>query len=138
MEVLVEHLGAVQFEVKVRNHTIVCDQPEENGGFNEGITPPEFLLASLGTCAGYYAAEYLKSRKLPAEGLRIRVTAEKAKAPARLAAFHIEVEIAAGLDERHREGILRAVHACLIHNTLLNPPRIEVAITETAREPIAA
>src|ERR1044071_8540263 len=118
MEVLVEHLGAVQFEVKARNHTIVCDQPEQNGGFNEGMTPPEFMLASLGTCAGYYAAQYFKSRHLTAKGLRVRVTADKAKAPARLANFHIEIGLPEPIDERHREGVLRAVHACLIHNTL--------------------
>jgi hypothetical protein len=29
MEVLVEHLGAVQFEIEARQHKIVCDQPPE-------------------------------------------------------------------------------------------------------------
>jgi uncharacterized OsmC-like protein len=131
-EVLVDHLGEVQFEAKARNHTILCDQPLENGGFDEGMTPPEFLLASLGTCAGYYAVQYMKARHLPMEGLRIRTTAGKAKAPARLTDFRVEVECPHGLDERHREGILRAVHACLIHNTLLHPPRIDVEVTAPA------
>src|SRR5678816_3766136 len=75
MEVTVEYLGAAQFEVRARNHKIACDQPEENGGFDEGMTPPELLLASLGTCAGYYAAEYLRTRQLPTAGMRVRVTA---------------------------------------------------------------
>ncbi len=136
-EVLVDHLGAVQFEVKARNHTIICDQPEENGGFDEGMTPPEFLLASLGACAGYYAVQYMKARNLPMEGLRIRTTADKATAPARLTDFHIEIEYPNELDPRHRQGILRAVHACLIHNTLLNSPRIDVEVT-TPAIPVAA
>ena len=127
-EVLVDHLGEVQFAVKARNHTIICDQPVESGGFDEGMTPPEFLLASLGTCAGYYAVQYMKARNLPMEGLRIRTTADKAKGPARLTDFRIEVECRNEMDERHREGIVRAVHACLIHNTLLNPPRIDVEV----------
>jgi len=29
------------------------------------------------------------------------------------------------LEERHEEGMLRAVKACLIHNTLLGEPSIE-------------
>ena len=62
LEVVVNHLGAVQFEAKARQHTVYCDQPAENGGFDEGMTPPEFLLAALGTCAGYYAVQYLKAR----------------------------------------------------------------------------
>lgn len=48
MEVRVEHLGGVQFEITARQHRIVSDQPAENGGFDEGMTPPELLLASLG------------------------------------------------------------------------------------------
>ena len=77
MEVIIEHLGAVQFEIKVRGHAIVSDQPRENGGFDEGMTPPELLLASLGSCAAFYAAQYLRKHKLATEGTRVRVTAEK-------------------------------------------------------------
>jgi len=138
MEITVNYAGAVQFEVKARNHTILCDQPRENGGFDEGMTPPELLLASLGTCAGYYAAEYLKSRGLPAAGMRVRVNAEKAKAPARLSSFKIEVQLPAAVDERHRAGIARAVHACLIHSTLTHPPTIELDITPPAEGGLAA
>lgn len=35
MEVTIDYLGDVQFEVRARNHTILCDQPEANGGFDE-------------------------------------------------------------------------------------------------------
>jgi uncharacterized OsmC-like protein len=127
MEVKIQHLGNVKFEAIARGHRVVCDQPPDNGGNDAGMTPPEFLLVSLGTCAGFYAAQYLKLHALAAEGLEVRVSAEKAKAPARLGTFRIEV-IAPGLDERHEAGILRAVRACLIHNTLLNAPAIETVV----------
>jgi putative redox protein len=130
-EVVVEHLGAVQFEVKARNHTIVCDQPEASGGFDEGMTPPELMLASLGTCAGYYAVQYLKNWKLPMDGLRLRVTAEKVKPPARLDEFRIEIDYLEVLDARHREGLVRAVNSCLIHNTLLHSPTIRVEVNSS-------
>jgi len=128
MEVLVEHLGAVQFEIKARQHTIACDQPAENGGFDEGMTPPELLLASLGSCAGFYAAAYLRKHKLAEKGTRVKVSAEKAKDPARMDQFRIEVEVPVELDEKHSAGIDAAVHHCLIHNTLLHPPLIALEI----------
>jgi uncharacterized OsmC-like protein len=127
MEVIVSHLGGVKFEAVARGHRVICDQPAENHGADTGMTPPEFMLASLGTCAGYYAAEYLRTRGLPTEGLEVRVTAEKATAPARLAAFRVEVTVP-DLDSRHEAGILRAVKACLIHNTLLHAPAIEIVL----------
>ena len=132
LEVTVEHLGAVQFEIKTRGHSVVTDQPEENGGFDEGMTPPELMLASLGSCAGFYAADYLKRQNLAVEGTRVRVTAEKAKNPARLDNFKIEVEVAAGLSEEHVKGVEEAVHRCLIHNTLTHPPQIELEIRGAA------
>jgi hypothetical protein len=36
------------------------------------------------------------------------------------------------LDPRHEEGILRAVKACLIHNTLLHAPAIETVVRTSA------
>ncbi len=127
MEVRVEYLDNVKFAATTRGHRVVCDQPPANGGSDSGMTPPEFLLVSLGTCAGFYAAQYLKNHGLPAAGLEIQVSAEKAKAPARLGQFRIEV-VVPNLDAAHEAGVLRAVHGCLIHNTLLNAPLIETVV----------
>lgn len=125
MEVVVEHLGALQFEIKARKHSIVSDQPVENSGYDEGMTPPELMLASLGSCAAYYAADYLKREKL-ASGTRVKVTADKLKNPARLDHFRIEVQTTAELDDKQREGLEASVHRCIIHNTLLHPPNISI------------
>jgi len=128
MEVTVSHLGAVQFEIKARHHTIVSDQPPESRGFDEGMTPPEIFLASLGACAAYYAADFLRQKNLATEGTRVRVTADKVLNPPRIDNIHIEVELPLALEERNREGVDRAVHRCLIHNTLMNPPKVEIAV----------
>ena len=134
MEVTVEHLGALQFEIKARQHVIVSDQPPENGGHDEGMTPPELLLASLGSCVGFYVAQYLRKHKLGTEGTRVRVTADKLKDPARIGNFRIEIETTGVLTEQHREGVEDAAHHCLIHNTLLHAPAIAIEITH----PVAA
>lgn len=133
MEVTVQHLGAVQFEIRARQHTVSSDQPVENGGFDEGMTPPELFLASLGSCAAYYAAEYLRQKNLATEGTRVQVTAEKVSNPARLDNIRIEVELPMACEERDRAGVDRAVHRCLIHNTLLQPPRMEVVVAVPAQ-----
>jgi len=128
MEISVEHLGGVQFEIKARQHTIACDQPSENGGYDEGMTPPELLLASLGSCAGFYAVMYLKKHKLSTQGTRVHVSADKAKNPARMEDFRITVDVPADFTDEQKKGIEDAVHHCLIHNTLLNPPKISLEV----------
>jgi uncharacterized OsmC-like protein len=127
MELSTRYLGRSKFEVIARGHRVICDQPLDNGGDDAGMTPPELLLASLATCAGYYAMEYLKARGLSGEGLEVHVRAEKAKQPARLGSFAIDV-MAPGLEERHEAPMLRAVKSCLIHNTLMSAPGIQIAL----------
>jgi uncharacterized OsmC-like protein len=129
MEITVEHLGSVQFEIKARGHSIVSDQPAEQGGFNEGMTPPELLLASLGSCAGFYAAQYLRKHKLAVEGTRVRVTCDKVKDPIpRMTNFVIEVDSPVELSQEHRQGVHQAVEHCLVHNTLLHTPKISLKV----------
>jgi putative redox protein len=132
MNIQIEHLGAVQFEIKARNHTIICDQPEENGGFDEGVTPPELLLASLGSCAAYYAAQYLRRNKLATEGTKVRISAEKVPSPARMDQFVIEVDCPVSLTDEQRKGVEKEVGKCLIHNTLTHPPSIALEIRGTS------
>jgi uncharacterized OsmC-like protein len=132
MKVSVEHLGGAQFEITARQHRIACDQPPENDGFDEGMTPPELLLASLGSCVGFYAAQYLKKDELATEGTKVLVTAEKAKNPPRMDDFQVEVEIPTALNDEQRAGVEEAIRHCLIHNTLLHAPRISFAMKSVA------
>lgn len=127
-----EHLGGAQFEITARQHRIACDQPPENDGFDEGMTPPELLLASLGSCVGFYAAQYLKKHELATEGTKVLVTAEKAKNPPRMDDFQVEVEIPTALNDEQRAGVEEAIRHCLIHNTLLHAPRISFAMKSVA------
>ncbi|MGO8758909.1 MAG: OsmC family protein [Terracidiphilus sp.] len=128
MEVKVSQLDGVKFNIQARSHTIACDQPVDNGGTDSGMTPPELLLASLGSCAAFYAAQYLRTRNLAQKGVEVAVTAEKLLQPARLGNFRIVVRNPVPLTPEQTEGMMRSVHHCLIHNTLLSPPEIKIEL----------
>ena len=135
MEVKVSHLGQVRFNIQSRSHSIICDQPTENGGEDTAMTPPELMLASLGSCAAFYAVQYLKTRNLADSGVEVSVTAEKLKGPARLGNFKIHVDYPVALNQEQTEGLMRSVKHCLIHNTLLAAPEIDIELA--LREPAA-
>jgi len=128
MQVKVEQLENVKFFVHARHHTLICDQPADNGGSDEGMTPPEFMLASLGSCAAFYAVQYLKTRNLATTGVEVTVDAEKLKAPARIGNFRIEVHCPVPLTEEQQLSMVRAVHSCLVHNTLMSVPEIAIEL----------
>ncbi|HTV81088.1 MAG TPA: OsmC family protein [Acidobacteriaceae bacterium] len=132
MHVHVSQSGSVSFAIHTRTHTIVSDQPVDNGGDDAGMTPPELLLASLGSCAAYYALQYLRARGLASSGVEVSVTAEKLKQPARLGNFHIDVVSPVPLTSDQEQGLVRSVHQCLVHNTLLSAPHVEIALIAPA------
>lgn len=133
MEVKIKQIDKFKFAVQARSHLVICDQPTDNGGEDAGMTPPEFMLASLGACAEFYAVQYLRTRKLDDHGVEVTVTAEKLMQPARLGNFRIHVTCPAALSAEQTEGLRRSVHHCLIHNTLLSVPSvgIELAVGDT-------
>jgi|SRR5271165_1338991 len=131
MEVKVRCLGGKKFEMKARQHQVLTDQPQDGDGSDTAMTPPELFLSAIGACAAFYAEEYLRVRGLPDEALEICVSASKGDRPARITHLSIEV-VAPGLTQRHRDGILRAVDACLLKNTLNKPPEIEVKVVSSA------
>jgi len=137
MELTIKYLGGHRFESIARRHLLTSDQPVENNGADNGATPPELFLFSLATCAGFYAAQYLNARALPSEELSIHVSGHKGDRPARFTSITLEVS-APGLNKHHRDGILRAVESCLISNTLIHPPTLDVKVASTPVPELAA
>jgi len=136
MQIQVTQLDGVRFAISTHNHTVISDQPENDGGHDTGMTPPELLLASLGSCAAFYAFQYLKTRKLADTGVEVSVTAEKLKQPARMGNFQIEVTCPVSLNEEQTQGMLRSVHQCLVHNTLVSQPEIAIRLTTKEATPV--
>jgi putative redox protein len=131
MEVRIRHGAGKQTQAYARFHRLVCDQPFQEGGSDTGMTPPELMLSALGCCASHYAAEYLRAHHQSFDNLEIRLSAAKGERPARLVDIRIEVN-AAGLSADTKEGLLRAVNACLLHRTLANPPAIAITFAPSS------
>ncbi len=115
------------FEVAARGHTLLSDQPKEDGGTDLGPEPLEYLDAALGTCVGVFVSRSLGTAKIPADGLCIEVSREIIKErPRRVGKLKLVIRLPAEVDKRRREALLRAAHACTVHHTLQQPPEIEV------------
>lgn len=138
MEVKVVHTGKMKFRMHARQHVIECDQPAEIGGEDTAMTPPEIFLSALGSCAAFYAAQYLTIRKLADSGVEVTVEAEKQRGPARLGNFTIRVQTPMPLNEEQTQAIERSVHRCLIHQTMLQVPEIKIEIQTAQPEVMAA
>ena len=48
MEVKVKQIDRFKFNIEARSHSVISDQPAENGGEDAGIPASDLMLASLG------------------------------------------------------------------------------------------
>ncbi len=113
------------FQVKSRDYEFVI------GTKGKGITPPDTLLASLGSCIGVYIRKYCEGSKLALGNFIITVEAEFSK-EAPFAFKDINVSIAlkdTQLDEQRKQALLAFIRNCPIHNTLKANPVIDLKIT---------
>jgi putative redox protein len=135
MQVNIRPAKNLQFLATARGHEILSDQPLDNGGDDAGMTPPEWFLASLGSCVGFYAVKYLQTRGLDTAELSIDTSAQKtADNPIRMDNIEVRLSLPIELSDHHRQGLQKAVDACIIHNTLMHPPNITTQIVLTGQK----
>lgn len=130
MNLSVKYLKGKKFEIICRSHRIIIDQPESEGGTDQGVTPIELLNASLASCAAFYAMTFLKRRISTFSGLEIRSTWLYLEDPHRVGTIHLSIVLPQRLSEYEKRGLLRTVQHCTVENTLKYPPQIHIDIME--------
>ena len=128
MRITSKYINKRRFESEIRGHTLVVDQPLDSGGDDAGPTPPELLVASLGTCVGVYALFYCEKHGISTEGLVVHADWEKAQRPARVGKIAVTIELPAGIAPEHHTAFMRTMEQCLVHNTLHQPPQITIEL----------
>ncbi|MFH0838594.1 MAG: OsmC family protein [Candidatus Omnitrophota bacterium] len=127
---IVSYTGEKKFKAEYRGHSVIIDQPRGEGGKNSGMTPPELLMASLGSCIGVYAIGFLKNTGLDPSGMTVRLAWEKKDEPSRIAKIEAELVIPNAKLGKRKVALLKIVEHCLVHNTLTGKPEIKIGVQE--------
>lgn len=126
MELSIRFPGALAVDAVFDGHTVHTDQPEQVGGGGSAPSPFDLFLASIGTCAGFYALRFCQARGLPTDGMALKLTAERDPAVKRVTHIEIEIDLPPDFPPHYREAIVRATDQCSVKKHLLDPPKIEV------------
>jgi ribosomal protein S12 methylthiotransferase accessory factor len=120
--------GGAAVDAHYRGFTIRSDQPAGAGGEGAHPAPFDLFLASIGTCAGFYAVAFCRQRELPVDGLGVRLETVRDPERKRLSAIRIEIDLPAGFPEKYRTALLRAVDQCAVKRHIVEPPEMTVEI----------
>jgi putative redox protein len=127
MEMNVRFPQGLSVEASFKGFHVLTDQPAAIGGGGTAPSPFDLFLASIGTCAGYYAMRFCQARGLPTEGVALRLTAEKDPATKRYPRVSITVELPPEFPEKYRDAIVSAAEHCSVKKHLLDPPEIAIS-----------
>jgi putative redox protein len=126
MSLTVTYQGGARFDVTSRTHTLVTDQPVEDGGADAGMSPVELFVGSLGSCVAYFVARYCTRHQIPCEGLTIDVDWSYAEQPHRIGAVKITLHLPAKLTSEQQEKLLKVARGCTVHQSITVPAMVEI------------
>lgn len=115
-----------KLEAKFDNHIVLSDQPLSNQGEDSAPSPYDYFLASTALCAGYYTKAYCKARHIPYDSIKI-VQQSKKDQSGKLQ-LSLEVFLPEDMEEKHREGVKRAVEGCSVKKAIQLVPEFEVLV----------
>jgi putative redox protein len=137
MHMEIQFPGGLAVDAHFRGFTVPTDQAREHGGGGRAPEPFDIFLASLGTCAGFYALRFCQERGIATEGLGLALSTEPDPERKRLQAIRIEIQLPGGFPAKYQAAILRAVDQCAVKRHLLEPPRIDLRVASPDLVPAA-
>jgi putative redox protein len=131
MEIEVFFPGGLRTGARLRDFTIMTDQPLDQCGENTAPSPMELFQASLATCAGYYVMRFCQQRKIPTDGIRLVQRAVRNPESKMITKIGIEIQLPDGFPERYRAAVVKAADQCAVKKHLQHPPEMEVTTVIT-------
>ena len=113
--------------MKVGNHYMMADEPEEFGGNDFGPSPYELVSAGLSACTAMTIQMYVKRKGWDLQNVEVHTSYSKSHAEdcqdcespgAKIDTFHRELKLTGSIDEKQIQRILEIADKCPVHKTL--------------------
>jgi putative redox protein len=113
--------------LQARDHEILADEPTDLGENDQGLTPYELILASLGACTSVTLKMYAQRKGWQVDDIdvKLQLTIESDSTPI----ISRKITVNGTLDSEQRERLLQIANACPVHKLLTKPLEVESTIT---------
>ena len=108
---------AFQHDVRVRDHVVVADEPQDAGGDDTGPSPQELLAASLAACTAITMEMYAQRKGWEIGPVEVDCEYSPAErgCPTR---FELVVRLPDGLEDEQVKRLMQIAAKCPVHRTL--------------------
>jgi putative redox protein len=116
--------GGLKVQAQFDGLTVETDQPVASGGGGAAAGPYDLFLASLGTCAGFFALRFMQQRGIDPQGARLTLSSERDPETGLAITVRIDLGLPPAFPEKYREAIVRAMDQCKVKKQLEHPPTV--------------
>jgi len=102
--------------------SVETDQPVHAGGDGSAAGPYHLFLASLGTCAGFFALRFMRQREIDPRGARLTLSTENDAKTGLATTVRIDLTLPPGFPEKYRRAVVLAMDQCKVKRQLEQPP----------------
>jgi putative redox protein len=117
MRAVARQTSRLTHTVKVRRHELISDEPEDQGGDDQGPSPQELLAASLASCSAVTMEMYARRKGWNVDGLEVDVEYTPAERGC-VTRFELVMRMPAHLTEEQVERLRVIAAKCPVHRTL--------------------
>ncbi len=121
--------GAAAVNAEFGGHLVQTDQPQRAGGDGSAPAPFDLFLASIGTCAGFYALSFCQKRDIDTRDLSVRLETIRDPERKRVGRIVINVELPSEFPAKYRAAIVRAIDQCAVKRHIIEAPEFTVEVS---------
>ncbi|WP_447601305.1 OsmC family protein [Nitrospira sp. Nam80] len=133
MALSVSYRCGSRFDITAGNHTIITDQPVEDGGADAGMSPVELFVGSLASCVAYFVGRFCARHGIPREGLAVEAEWEMAEKPHRVGRIALAIHLPHPVTVEQRERLLKVAHGCTVHQSIAVPAKVIIELTPVSQ-----
>ena len=104
--------------VHVRRHSFAIDEPAENGGEDEGVTPHDVYDSALGACKAMTVLWYAQRKQIPDDDIQVTVDRDDSEERRGVYRLRVTLALTGALTDAQRQELLTVAGKCPVHKLM--------------------
>jgi uncharacterized OsmC-like protein len=125
MLTVVHHSGS-RFDITAGDHTVITDQPLEDGGQDAGMGPVELFVGSLASCVAFFVGRFCERHGISREGLKVHAEWAMAERPRRVGQITMSISLPGAITAEQGERLLKVAYGCTVHQSIAVPANVAI------------